>query len=269
MRIRSTVVIPASGEGLEAALESAADAVALTLNDGTRAVGALRTAAVAAIPRIRAAGKLALAIVNHPRTLLLRDDLDAIVGPDLAGVFLPHAREPQDVRDLAVGLREFEYNRGIEPGDIAAFPMIDSAAGLLRASDIAGAAPRVRGLVFHSAGYARDIGGRDEEKGPRLAYARGMLVTATRAHDGMPLTTASGLELLDQSHYGFAGALLSDTIAVGIANTAFTPTPATVERSREEVAAYAAARAEGVWVARLGTQVVDAARARKAQQNLE
>jgi citrate lyase subunit beta/citryl-CoA lyase len=269
MRIRSTVLIPATGEGLDPALESETDVIALTLNDARRPVGALRTAAVAALPRIKAAGKLAVAVVNHPRTGLLRDDLDALVTPDLAAVFLPHATEPQDVRDLAVLLREFEYTRGIEPGTVAAFPIIDSAVGLLRAAEIAAAAPRVGGIVFDAAGYSEDIHARHEEHGPRFAYARGMVIAAARAHEGLPLTTVSGLDLLSQAHYGFAGAILPDGRAAGIANNVFTPIPTTVERLRAEAEAYDAARAEGAQVARFGTGVVDARRARSARQRVD
>jgi len=269
MRIRSTILIPASGEGLDEALASEADAIALTLNDARKAVGTLRSAATVALPRIRAAGKLAVAIVNHPRTELLRDDLDALVTPDLSAVFLPHASEPQDVRDLAVLLREFEYTRGIEPGTVAAFPVIDSAVGLLRAVEIAGAAPRVGGLVFDAAGYAEDIHARHEEHGPRLAYARGLVVAAARAHGGLPLTRVSGLDLLIQAHTGFAGAVLPDGRAAGAANSVFAPIPTTVERLQAEAKAYEAAHADGATVARLGLRVVDSPRARSALQRLD
>jgi len=269
MRIRSTVLIPAGGEGLDAALESEADAIAMTLNDARRPVGALRLAAASALPRIMAAGKLAIAVVNHPRTELLRDDLAALVSADLSAVFLPHASEPQDIRDLAVLLREFEYTRGIEPGNVAAFPIIDSAVGLLRAVEIAGAAPRIGGLVFDAAGYAEDIHARHEEHGPRFAYARGMVIAAARAHEGLPLTTVSGLDLLSQAHYGFAGAILPDGRAAGTANNVFAPMPTAVERMRAETEAYDAARSNGTGVARFGTRVVDAHRARSARKRLD
>lgn len=269
MRIRSTVLIGASGAALDAALESEADAIAMTLNDARRPVGALRTAAVNALPRIKAAGKFAIVVVNHPRTELLRDDLDALVSSDLSAVFLPHATEPQDIRDLAVLLREFEYTRGIEPGDVAAFPIIDSAVGLLRSVEIAGAAPRVGGLVFDAAGYAEDIHARHEEHGPRFAYARGMVIAAARAQEGLPLTTVSGLDLLSQAHNGFAGAILPDGRASGAANNVFGPIPTVVERFRAEAEAYDTARSAGAGVARFGTRVVDAHRARTARQRLD
>ncbi|MCC7366060.1 MAG: hypothetical protein IT303_16970 [Dehalococcoidia bacterium] len=268
MRLRSIVAVPA-GDLVDAALASPADAVALTLTDAGHAVSDLREAARHAFPRIREAGKRALLFVNHPRTRLLRDDLDALVTPDLAAVLLPHANDPQDVRDLAVLLREFEYTRGIEPGTVLAFPVVDSARGVLRAPELASAVPRAGGLVFDSRSYAADVGARDEERGDRLAYARGAVVAASRAYDGQPLVAAGPTELLSLAQYGFAGAILPGPAGAGAANASFRPASAAVEAARQKLDAYNAARAEGAWVARYGTGVVDAHVARKARALLD
>jgi citrate lyase subunit beta / citryl-CoA lyase len=269
MRLRSIIMIPPSGEGLDAALESAADGINLTLADESVAVGTLRRAAEGTLGRIREAGKLAVVTVNHPRTQLLRDDIDAIVTPDLAAVFLSHATEPQDVRDIAVLLREFEYGRGIEPGTVKVFPIIDSARGLMRAYDIVQAAPRVGGLVYSGKGYARDIGAREEEVGPRLAYARGAVVAAARAADTLPLVSAGSLQLQFHAQHGFAGALVGDAMSAGAANMYFTPNALVKERAERVVAAYDAARGEGAWVGRSDGVLADAHAARKARQVLE
>lgn len=268
MRLRSIVSIAVSGAGLDDALGSQADGVLLTLADASRPIAGLRLEVTAALGRTATYEKAALVVVNHPRTRLLRDDLDSILSPLVKGVLLPHAVEPQDVRDVAVLLREFELQRGIEPGDTAVFPVIDTARGLMKAAEIAAAAPRVGGLVFHSHRYARDIGARDEQKGDRLAYARGQVVAVSRSLAQSPLVVCDGLELVYLAQYGFAGAILPDARMAITANTAFAPTEATRDHAREAAAAYDAARAEGAWVARLGDQVIDAAAARKARHLL-
>lgn len=270
MRLRSIVRVGPGSALLDAALASAADGVLLTVADSVAGdAPAQRAAARDAIPRIAEAGKFALVAVNHPRTRMLRDDIDALLMPGLAGVLLVHAVTPQDVRDLAALLREFEIGREVEPGAVAAFPVIDSARALVRAFEIAEAAPRVAGLVFASDAYAGDIGARAEESGPRLAYARGAVVAAARAVDALPLVQASAMQLRDLAHYGFAGAILADAASVTLANPAFTPTAAVLERSAEIAAAYDGARAEGAWVARSGEAVIDASRARRARQIAE
>src|SRR6186713_61262 len=117
MRRRSIISIPASGVGLDAALESQADAVLFTLADDILPVADLRAAAVAGTTAATAAGKAVLVTVNHPRTKMLREDIEAVLSAEVKGVLVPHAIEPQDVRDTAVLLREFELQRDIEPGE--------------------------------------------------------------------------------------------------------------------------------------------------------
>lgn len=269
MRLRSIIAIDALGSGLDGALATRADALLFTLADSRQPSGELRRRAAEGAARTRDAGKQVLVTVNHPRTQLLRDDVEALPLAAIAGVLLPHATGPQDVRDLAVVLREFELQQGIEPGVVAVFPVIDSARALLRAAETAAAAPRVAGLVLDMAAYAADVNARDEARGERLAYARGAAVAAARAHEGRPLVRGGDLELTSLSHYGFAGAILATPAHAETANTAFAPTPAAIERARAQASAYDAARSGEQWVARLGDGVVDAHTARSARRLID
>ncbi|HEX6031285.1 MAG TPA: hypothetical protein VFY90_07620, partial [Tepidiformaceae bacterium] len=115
MRLRSIVRVPADGTGFEQALASAADAILMTVADSRVPAMEQRTRARDAFARIAESGKAPLVMVNYPRTRILRDDVDAVLVPGLAGVFLSHTVQPQDVRDLGALLREFELARGIEP----------------------------------------------------------------------------------------------------------------------------------------------------------
>ncbi len=267
MRLRS-ILRARPGDSLDAALEADANAILLSLTDETQPIEALRAAAAEAIERVAEAGKTPLVAVNHPRTQLTRGDLDAITGPRLAAILLPHCTEPQDVRDTAVILREFEHTRDIEPGQVALFPVIDTARGLLRAAESLAAAPRTAGLVLTSEPFARDIGARYEESGPRLAHARGSVVAAAAAHETVALIDGSSLELRDMANYGFAGAVLDDARLVTVANDVFSPTDTVVKRARADIEAYES-RDEGAWVARRDGMVVDAPRARQARRTLD
>ena len=269
MRLRSILSIPASGAGLSDALESQADAILLTLADDILPVDDLRAAAITATAQAVEAGKTVLITVNHPRTRFTREDIEAVLSPAVKGVLIPHAIEPQDVRDLAVLLREFELKRGIEPGDTALFPVIDTARGLLRAGDIAQSAPRVDGLVFHSRNYAHDIDARDEQKGDRLAFARGQVVAVARGIGGQPLIVADGLESQYLSQYGFAGIILKDPRMVPGANAAFTPYDEIRTQSQQALERFEQARIAGSWVARHGERIVDSYAAKRARRLAE
>ncbi len=280
MRLRSVLAVPAGAPVGREHLESAADAILLTVADARVPVGRLRHLALEALPAVAGAGKLALVRVNHPRTGLLRDDLDALTGPHLDAVLVNHTVEPQDLRDTAVLLREFELGRGVEPGRVRVFPVIDTARALLRAPEILQAIARCAGLVFDPAGYAWDVGAREEELGPRLAYARGQAVAAARAFGLLPLVAASPFQLRFLAQSGFAGAtlgpfglgdtaILADPKIVPVANEVFATNRFARRRAEAELEAYEAARAEGASVARHGERVIDTEAARRLRQRLE
>lgn len=266
IRLRSVVMVAGGLDAAEDVIGSQADAILLTVADARVPLAEARQLAAAILGAAGQAEKVALLTVNHPRTKLLRDDLDALLSPLVRGVLVPHAVEPQDVRDTAVHLREFELRRGIEPGDTAVFPVIDTARGLLHAEQIAMAAPRVAGLVLHAERLARDLGARPEQAGDRLAYARGKVVAVCRGLGLMPLITSDGLELSYLAHQGFAGAILSDVRYVVTANSVFSPGRLVKDRANAAVMAYEAARAEGAWVARFEDEAIDAEAARKLRR---
>ncbi len=269
MRLRSILALRPDYSNLELALTSDADAILVTVANGGQEPSSARVAAAGAIATVAASGKRALALVNHPRTQLLRGDLEALVSAQLSAVLVTHTTEPQDVRDAAVLLREFELARDVEIGAIAIFPSIATARGLMRAGEIVGASPRVKGLVLDSIAFASDIGARAEERGHRFSYARGAVVTAARSVDALPIVSAEGFEMRELGHYGFAGAIVPDLRAVPIANTAFTPTDFERRRANAHIAIYEAARGNGDWVARYEDEVIDASAARRARQLLD
>jgi citrate lyase beta subunit len=269
MRLRSVFALDPAAPNFEAALASSADAILVTVADARVDIDQTRLNAVSALEQIANAGKKGLVQVNHPRTQLLRGDIDVLVPHHLAGVIITGVTEPQDVRDTAVLLRELELKRDVEPGSVEVFPVVGTARAVLRAAEITEAVQRQGGIVFDPYAYAADIGARAEERGHRFSFARGAVIAACRATDRLPLVIAEGLELRDLAHHGFAGALVSDERSVAQANAAFAPTDSEKRRAEAHIAAYEAARAKGDWVARVGTEIVDASAARRARQTLE
>lgn len=255
-------------ENLDAVLAAGVDGAVIDLADASVEPSNARAFAKATITRLREHNLAAIVRVNHRRTGLLREDLEAVVGEGVEAVILPHCTETQDVRRLAVLLRELELPREIEPGSVSVFPTVDTPRGLLRAADLTAAAPRVAGLLFDSAAYALSVGARAEEWGPRLAYARGACVAAARAAGGLPLIDADGGSSRRLAYYGFAGILLSDPSQAAAARAGFVPSAAERERASEIVEAYESAKAAGASAGRSGRLVVDSGTARMARERL-
>jgi citrate lyase subunit beta/citryl-CoA lyase len=206
-------------------------------------------------------------------------DLDAVVAPPLRGVCLAKAADAGQVAALADRLSRLEAERGIEPGRIAVSPLLETAAAVLRASDIA-AAPRVARLQVGEADLKVDIGvdtGPDERE---LWWVRSLVVLASAAAGieppvGPVSTDFTDLDALREStlalkRMGYRGRACIHPAQVPVVNEVFTPTAAEVERARALLARYdqATESGAGAFIDADGT-MVDLAVVRAAQRTLD
>ena len=161
-----------------------------------------------------------------------RADLDAIVRPGLGGVQLPKVESADEVRAIDERLCALEKAAGLAAGSVWLFPLIESAAAVLRALEIGGAGRRVGLLALGAVDLLADIGGRGEEA---VEYARSHLVYAARAA-GLPgptdgvwtaIADLDGLRRAAQRArtLGYTGKLLVHPTHVPVVNQVFTPTP--------------------------------------------
>lgn len=206
-------------------------------------------------------------------------DLEAVVAPALRGVCLAKAGDAGQVAVLADQLSRLEAERGIEPGTIAVSPLLETAAAVLRASDIA-AAPRVARLQVGEADLKVDIGvepGPDERE---LWWMRSLVVIASAAAGieppvGPVSTNFTDLDALRESTHalkrmGYRARACIHPAQVPVVNEVFTPTVSEVERARALVARYDQATESGA-----GTftdadgHMVDLAVVRAAQRILD
>ena len=250
------------------AISAQPDAILISLTQSEVDIKIQRERAELVLSATSKAGIYTIGVPNHPRTGLLRSDLNAIVSNDLKAIFLPDIGEPQDIRDAAVLLREFELARGFEPGTISLFPIIRSARALLRAFEIVSAAPRVGGLILDIDGYAHDVRARFEQRGSRLAWARGNAVAVARALIKLPIVKGDDLELRELANTGFEGVIFEDPKMVTAVNDVFTPTDTEIEDAHAVRRAFTV-KDENALVARLGGSFIDEYKARKAEQIID
>ncbi|WP_440996822.1 HpcH/HpaI aldolase/citrate lyase family protein [Arhodomonas sp. SL1] len=158
---RSLLFVPADNERLLAKAGSrGADACILDLEDAVAPEHrpAARDGLPGAMERLAANGVAVLVRVNAG----LRDqvrDLEAAVGPALAGIVLPkleHSHQPV-VTDGLLG--ELEAERGLSAGGLPLIGMIETARGLLAAAELADASERIVALALGPEDLALDLGG--------------------------------------------------------------------------------------------------------------
>lgn len=242
MTPRSWLYVPGHrADRIGKAIDSAADAVVIDLEDAVpvptkdRALGnaldVLRTAPPDRDIWLR---------LNAIGSSWLDHELAALAtGPAPAGVRLPKSDNPESVAATAERL------------DCPVHAIIESAAGLLAAPQIARCHPRVTGIALGEADLAADL--RVEPEG--LAWARGWIVTAARAA-GLSSPVQSVWTAVDDPAglaetsragraQGFFGRSVIHPNQIDIVNSAYTPTAEEQDRARRIVDRAAESMAAG------------------------
>lgn len=244
------------------------DACAVSQKEGARAT------VVEALCMLDFKGKIRTFRPNNTRSRFFYRDLITVVeaaGDHLHGIILPKVDGPEDVLFADRLLSQIEEQAGLAIGRIRIEALIESAAGVLHAEQIASSTPRMSGLVFGLVDYAGDIGAKETgaEQFFYYNYAKAKTIAAARAAG---LTVVDGVTLairdLDAcrrdaemaARMGFDGKWAIHPDQVPVINAAFTPTREEAERAERVLTAYAAADSErGVGAIVIGDEMVDAA----------
>ena len=262
------------------ALQAEADAAILDLEDAVAlsAKVAARDAVVAALAQPRR-GR-AYVRVNGFATPLCFGDLQAVAGPWLDGIMLPMLEEPAQLVAVDWAMAALERQHNLPERSLDLMPIIETARGMVACRALAAVAAslggRVRRLAFGAGDYTLDLGITWTPEEAELAAARSEMVLASRgAGLEAPVDTVF-VELRETEAFarscqrgavmGFQGKLCIHPDQLPVANAAFGPAPAEVERARRIVAAFAAAEAAGVASIQVDGRFVDypiVARARR------
>jgi citrate lyase subunit beta / citryl-CoA lyase len=232
--IRSYLYVPGSDpRRIEKALASETDAVILDLEDAV--APNRKEEARETVSSVLRSGhdKPIFVRINAPDSTLVGEDIEAVAGPNLAGLRLPKAESAEAVRRVADRLEDLGCEAGIQC-------LIESALGLELAFEIARAHERVVGMSLGEADLAADLGVRDEAG---LLYARSRLVVAARAA-GLPRPVQSvytnvrdeeGLRRSTEEgkNQGFVGRSAIHPIQLSTINEVFTPTEREVTEAEE------------------------------------
>lgn len=125
--------------------------------------------------------------VNDFTTGLTYGDINAIVCENIDVIILPKVESPEHLILADKEITRLEIERGLVPGAIQLLPLVETAVGLMRAYEIAQAAPtRMTRLNFGLGDFSVDINVSITEHGHELLYARSKLVVASRAANLAP-----------------------------------------------------------------------------------
>jgi citrate lyase subunit beta/citryl-CoA lyase len=203
-----------------------------------------------------------IAVRVNPYERSGRDDVDAVVDevdapPD--SVLLPKVDDADPVEALHDQLAV------LGAADVGIVPLIETAAGVLSAEEIA-AAPGVTAVAYGDQDFTADIGATVTDDKTESLYARQRTVVAAAAAGVDALDTVhTDIEdiegLREQTEFvvelGFDGKLAIHPEQVPIINEAFTPSGDEIEWAEAVLAGQEQASAEDVGVFTVDGQMID------------
>ncbi len=276
---RTLLFTPANGGSkVVKAFASAADGVILDLEDAVAVSEkpAARQAAISALAGPR--GRMALVRVNALSTPFCFDDLMAIAPARPDEIVLPKVESASDVLTAGWVLAQMEARHGLPEGGIGLVPILETAAGIAAAAEIA-KAPRVRRIMFGAVDLALDMDlDLDDDAGP-MAQARFAVAIASRCA-GLPgpVDTAfvdfKSTERLRATAtsaraMGYTGKACIHPAQIEVVNQIFSPREAEIGRARRIVAAFDAAERVGSAAVALDGAMIDYPVVLKARRLLQ
>jgi len=264
---RSALFVPATEPRLlEKAPQRGAEAIVLDLEASVvaRRKQEARAALSAAVETLRGSGLDVLVRVNMGWYMPFLD-IEAVVIEGVRAILVPNAREVAMLTALDGLIGELEAKRGLGAGSIALVPIIESAAGVELAPDLA-RAPRVVALAFGVEDFLADMQALPDET--LLNHTAIRIISAARAGGCSPLVLPESLAVLDDMDrfeaaarraraFGSEGSFAVHPRQVAVLNACFTPTEAELAQARRIVNASEAAERDGTGAFTLDGRMID------------
>jgi citrate lyase subunit beta/citryl-CoA lyase len=261
---RSLLYMPGSNaRALEKGRSLPADGIIFDLEDAVApgAKAAARDQVVAALGEGGYGGRELLVRINGLDTAWAQDDIAAIAPAQADGILLPKVESAETVQLAEDRLAGY----GARP-EMAIWCMIETPLGVLRAEEIAGATPRLGGLVMGTNDLAKELHCRQTPDRLPFMTSFGLCILAARAHriaiiDGVypDLSDEEGFaaSCLQGRALGFDGKSLIHPKTIAAANEFFGPAPDEIAWARKIAEAFEAARSEDKAVIVVDGQLVE------------
>lgn len=202
------------------------------------------------------------------------DDLDEIIPFRPHTILVPKCEHPNQLHQVEDRIRRVQETHG-QSDVVFLMPIIESAAGILRAHDIATASPNVVALTIGLEDFTADIGAERTDQGNESFMARSMIVLAARAAGIQPIDTVysdvqneEGLRrsTLESKSLGFEGRGCIHPRQIQPIHESFAPKDFEVEKALRIIGALEKAKAEGSGVVSLGSKMIDPPVVKRAER---
>lgn len=252
--------------------ERGADVVVIDCEDATPANAKEegRTNARRLAPTLAAACAVVVRI-NPPATGWFADDVRDGLCSELAAVIVPKVESLDGLETVSRALTA----AGLD--DLGIVAGLETALGVADARILL-AHPRVVAGYFGAEDFIADMGGVRTAGNAEVVYARGAVALAGRLA-GVPVLDQVVTDFRDDERFtreaaearalGYAGKLCIHPGQVALANSAFVPSAAEIDRATRLLAAYEAASVRGIAAIDFEGQMVDEPLAAQARRVLD
>lgn len=232
------------------------DAVIPCLEDGTAYTPQAKRSARESLAILsqeidwHSSGKLFYPRINRSNSPYWIDDVTALVAARVDGIVIAKEESPDRARDVCAAISQEEEKNGIPHGTIRVTIMLETALGVVRCYELAGADPRIDAVMIGREDLSSDLGIFRRHKellaggNVELLYARSKVVADCRAAGKKALDGAS-LTFLDEEYMaydcslaarlGFSGKLSAHPRHIEAIRAGFSPLPEDVEISKNMV----------------------------------
>jgi citrate lyase subunit beta/citryl-CoA lyase len=272
---RSMLYMPGSNaRAIEKGRTLPADAIIFDIEDAVAvdAKALARNQIRAAIAAGGYGGKELLVRINGMGSEWFEADVTAIAVSGADGVLLPKVEDPETVRAV-----EEKLVAAGAPAGLRIWCMMETPLGILRAADIAGASPRLAGMILGTNDLALELRCKQTPDGAAFATSFGLCILAARAH-GLAIIDAVYNDLSDDAGFeescrrgrimGFDGKSLIHPKTIDAANRLYGASDEEVAWATKIVEAFDAAQAEGKGVIAVDGKMVEELHVREAQRLL-
>ena len=278
--LRSLIFVPGNRPNmLERALTFPADIIMVDLEDSVPPGEKVAARGVAAewIPKLGQAGQRVMVRANALDTGLTRDELAAVVSPDLYGVSVGKTESAWDLREIERILAPLETRAGLAANHLRLIPWIESAQAIVNVNDMARALPRTVAIAFGAEDFTNDMGIRRTDDGEEVYHPRCTVAIAARAAGcaslDSPYVAFRNPEGLRKDagtarQMGYTGKFAIHPSQVETINELFSPLPEDVAYARRVMEAWAEAEATGRGSLSLDDKMVDVPVVKRAQNLL-
>jgi len=265
---RSMLFVPVTRDKFVAsAHKRGADAIILDLEDSVAESEKPRGRGLipAAAKEVSKSGADVLVRINRPWHQAFLD-IEAAVCSQVGALMCPKVESPEHLIVISELLDHFEAERGLKPGHTQLVALVETADAYFRLREIAKATSRLIGLSLGAEDFATALG--MEPIGETLQAPKQTMIIAARAAGILPLGfmgTVADFDDLDvfratirrSRKFGFAGASCIHPSQVPALNEEFGWSDAEIDRARRMVAAYDAAKAQGLGAVAFEGKMID------------